>query len=121
MAAVWSVVRRFDQPQTYKQFVRSCMLLVGDGGVGKVRIMYGLPTASSHERLDILDDDSTRATSSASRSSVASTGSRTISPSPPSTRLLLRPTPPPPSWKDVAPGNTAEDTRVLVDTIIKCY
>ena len=60
-AAVWSVVRRFDQPQAYKRFVRSCALLAGDGGVGtlrEVRVVSGLPAASSRERLEILDDES---------------------------------------------------------------
>ncbi|GJN33500.1 hypothetical protein PR202_gb22109 [Eleusine coracana subsp. coracana] len=59
-AAVWSVVRRFDEPQAYKRFVRSCAVVVGDGGVGTlrdVRVVSGIPAASSRERLEILDDD----------------------------------------------------------------
>jgi abscisic acid receptor (PYR/PYL family) len=42
---VWSVVRRFDQPQAYKTFVHSCALLDGDDGVGtlrEVRVVSGL-------------------------------------------------------------------------------
>ncbi|KAM7525419.1 hypothetical protein LguiA_015321 [Lonicera macranthoides] len=61
LAAVWSVVRRFDKPQTYKHFIKSCT--VGEGfemRVGctrEVNVISGLPAATSTERLDILDDD----------------------------------------------------------------
>ncbi|KAL3820277.1 hypothetical protein ACJIZ3_006182 [Penstemon smallii] len=58
---VWSLVRRFNNPQAYKQFVRTCDLRSGDGGVGSVReltVVSGLPAGSSTERLDRLDDDS---------------------------------------------------------------
>lgn len=57
---VWSVLRRFDNPQAYKQFVKSCTLSVGDGGIGSVRevmVVSGMPAATSMERLDRLDDD----------------------------------------------------------------
>ena len=50
---VRSLVRRFDNPQGYKQFVRKCTMLNGDGGVGSVRevvVMSGLPAAVSIER-----------------------------------------------------------------------
>lgn len=55
---VWSVVRRFDKPQTYKHFIRSCSMR-GDGTVGstrEVRVVSGLPAERSTERLEILDD-----------------------------------------------------------------
>ncbi|KAI4332561.1 hypothetical protein L6164_017457 [Bauhinia variegata] len=59
---VWSLVRRFDNPQAYKQFIRNCTMLVGDrgGGVGsirKVEVISGLPAEVSLERLDELDDE----------------------------------------------------------------
>lgn len=57
---VWSVVRRFDKPQEYKKFLKSCHVIVGDGDVGtlrEVRVVSGLPAASSTERLEILDDE----------------------------------------------------------------
>ncbi|KAK4271700.1 hypothetical protein QN277_020352 [Acacia crassicarpa] len=57
---VWSLIRRFDHPQGYKQFIRSCNILAGDGGVGSVRevvVMSGMPAGVSMERLDKLDDD----------------------------------------------------------------
>lgn len=56
---VWSVVRRFDKPQTYKHFIRSCSMR-GDGTVGSIRelrVVSGLPAERSTERLEILDDD----------------------------------------------------------------
>ena len=37
VAAVWSVVRRFDKPQVYKHFLKSCRVLFGDGHVGTLR------------------------------------------------------------------------------------
>lgn len=56
---VWSVVRRFDQPQRYKNFIRSCSMM-GDGTVGstrEVRVVSGLPAEHSTEKLEILDED----------------------------------------------------------------
>lgn len=57
---VWSLIRRFEFPQGYKQFVKNCTLLAGDGSIGSVRevmVMSGLPAGVSVERLDKLDDD----------------------------------------------------------------
>ncbi|KAL1562646.1 Abscisic acid receptor pyl11 [Salvia divinorum] len=58
---VWSVVRQFDEPQAYKQFIKTCSLSSGDGGDRSVReltVVSGLPAERSTERLDILDDES---------------------------------------------------------------
>ncbi|XP_010559310.1 PREDICTED: abscisic acid receptor PYR1-like [Tarenaya hassleriana] len=58
---VWSVVRRFDKPQTYKHFIKSCV--VGEGfemRVGCTRdvdVISGLPANTSTERLDLLDEE----------------------------------------------------------------
>lgn len=60
LALVWSIIRRFDNPQAYKQFVKSCTLSAGNGGIGSVRevmVVSGLPAATSTERLDELDDE----------------------------------------------------------------
>ncbi|KAL6542783.1 Abscisic acid receptor pyl11 [Orobanche hederae] len=60
LSVVWSVVRRFENPQAYKLFVRSCELISGDGGTGSVReltVVTGMPAERSTERLDRLDDD----------------------------------------------------------------
>ena len=58
---VWSIVRRFDEPQKYKPFVQRCVMH-GDGDVrpGNVREVYvisGLPASTSTEILEILDDE----------------------------------------------------------------
>ncbi|KAI3872827.1 hypothetical protein MKX03_019030 [Papaver bracteatum] len=56
---VWSMVSRFDQPQIYERFVRSCKIIKGDGrrtgSIREVRLVSGLPATSSTERLDVLD------------------------------------------------------------------
>ncbi|KAB2632233.1 abscisic acid receptor PYR1-like [Pyrus ussuriensis x Pyrus communis] len=58
---VWSVVRRFDQPQAYKHFIRSCKVKEGFemtvGCTRDVNVISGLPAATSTERLDLLDED----------------------------------------------------------------
>lgn len=57
---VWSMVRRFDTPQSYKRFVCGCTLRRGTGEIGSVRevnIITGLPAEMSLERLDRLDDN----------------------------------------------------------------
>ncbi|KAL5792252.1 hypothetical protein ACOSP7_000846 [Xanthoceras sorbifolium] len=56
---VWSLVRRFDQPQKYKPFVSRCVVN-GDLGIGSVRevnVKSGLPATTSRERLELLDDN----------------------------------------------------------------
>ncbi|XP_044503909.1 abscisic acid receptor PYL9 [Mangifera indica] len=56
---VWSLVRRFDQPQRYKPFVSRCVVN-GDLGIGSVRevnVRSGLPATTSTERLELLDDE----------------------------------------------------------------
>ncbi|KAK4415850.1 Abscisic acid receptor PYL3 [Sesamum alatum] len=55
---VWSLVRRFDQPQKYKPFVSRCTVQ-GDlkiGSVREVNVKTGLPATTSTEMLELLDD-----------------------------------------------------------------
>ncbi|XP_057479475.1 abscisic acid receptor PYL1-like [Actinidia eriantha] len=58
---VWPVVRRFDKPQAYKHFIKSCTVRedfnLTVGCTREVNVISGLPAATSTERLDILDDD----------------------------------------------------------------
>ncbi|XP_020217684.1 abscisic acid receptor PYR1 [Cajanus cajan] len=58
--AVWSVVRRFDKPQAYKHFIKSCAVKhpfhMAVGCTRDVNVISGLPAATSTERLDLLDD-----------------------------------------------------------------
>lgn len=119
---VWSVVRRFDNPQAYKHFLKSCDVIVGDGNVGTLRevhVVSGLPASNSRERLEILDDEkhvmsfrvvggehrlnnyrsvTTLHTTSDSRGTVV-VESYVV---------------------DVPQGNTKEETCVFVDTIVRC-
>ncbi|KAK1420231.1 hypothetical protein QVD17_21658 [Tagetes erecta] len=56
---VWSLVRRFDEPQKYKPFVSRC-IMHGDVNIGSVRevnVKSGLPATTSTERLELLDDN----------------------------------------------------------------
>lgn len=56
---VWSLVRRFDQPQKYKPFVSGCNVQ-GDleiGSVREVNVRSGLPATTSTERLELLNDE----------------------------------------------------------------
>ncbi|KAL8152354.1 hypothetical protein V2J09_010114 [Rumex salicifolius] len=119
---VWSVVRRFDNPQSYKNFVKSCDLLGGSGDLSvgclrRVHVISGLPAATSTERLEILDDDrhvlsfsvvggDHRLTNYRSVTTLHPAGDRTV---------VVE------SYVvDTPAGNTKEETCVFVDTIVKC-
>ncbi|GFP91709.1 abscisic acid receptor pyl6 [Phtheirospermum japonicum] len=58
---VWSLVKKFENPKAYKQFVRRCELISGENGsagsMRKLWVMSGLPAEWSMERLDRLDND----------------------------------------------------------------
>lgn len=119
---VWSVVRRFDNPQAYKHFVKSCHVVVGDGDVGtlrEVRVISGLPAVSSTERLEILDDERHVISFSVIGGDHRLANYRSV------TTLHAAPngsgTVVVESYVvDVPPGNTEEETCVFVDTIVKC-
>ncbi|KAK7287227.1 hypothetical protein RIF29_00372 [Crotalaria pallida] len=122
LSLVWSVVRRFDNPQAYKHFVKSCHVILGDGDVGtlrEVRVISGLPAAVSTERLELLDDERHVISFSmvggdhrlANYRSVT-----TLHPSCSSSGTVVVES----YVVDVPPGNTTEDTRVFVDTILRC-
>ncbi|KAL6278204.1 hypothetical protein ACE6H2_021805 [Prunus campanulata] len=121
VSTVWSVVRRFDNPQAYKNFVKSCHVIVGDGDVGtlrEVRVISGLPANSSTERLEILDDES----HVISFSMVG--GDHRLSNYKSVTTLhqsLAGGTVVVESYAvDVPHGNSKEDTCTFVDTIVRC-
>ncbi|KAL3650655.1 Abscisic acid receptor pyl1 [Castilleja foliolosa] len=122
---VWSILRRFDKPQTYKHFIKSCS--VGDGfslTVGDVRVVNvvsGLPAATSTERLDLLDEER-RVTGFSSIGgdhrlknyrSVASVHEREDGDGRIWTAVLES------YVVDVPEGNTEEDTRLFADTVVK--
>ncbi|CAN1189388.1 Abscisic acid receptor PYL9 [Linum perenne] len=57
---VWSLVRRFDEPQKYKPFISRCVAAPGNLEIGSLReidVKSGLPATTSTERLEILDDE----------------------------------------------------------------
>ncbi|KAJ8447948.1 hypothetical protein Cgig2_028824 [Carnegiea gigantea] len=58
--AVWSVIRRFDQPQVYRKMIKSCALVLGSGEVGSTRLVgfrTGLSGTTSLDRLQMMDED----------------------------------------------------------------
>lgn len=124
--SVWSVVRRFDRPQAYKHFIKSCHLVDGDGGavgsVREVRVVSGLPATSSRERLEILDDErrvlSFRIIGGEHRLAnyhSVTTVHEAASAAGPFVTVVVE------SYVvDVPPGNTNDETRMFVDTIVRC-
>ncbi|XP_022144083.1 abscisic acid receptor PYL4-like [Momordica charantia] len=120
VSTVWSVVRRFDNPQAYKHFVKSCHVVVGDGAVGslrEVRVISGLPAANSTERLEILDDERHIISFSVVGGEHRLSNYRsvtTLHPAGAGTVVVES------YVVDIPPGNTEEDTCVFVDTIVRC-
>ncbi|RDX78095.1 Abscisic acid receptor PYL4, partial [Mucuna pruriens] len=125
VSTVWSVVRRFDNPQAYKNFVKSCHVILGDGDVGtlrEVRVISGLPAAVSTERLDVLDDERHVIGFSmvggdhrlSNYRSVTTLHPRSLADHRAATVVVES------YVVDVPPGNTTDDTRVFVDTILRC-
>ncbi|XP_027336728.1 abscisic acid receptor PYL4 [Abrus precatorius] len=123
VSAVWPFVRRFDYPQGYKNFVKSCHVITGDGihvgAVREVRVVSGLPAESSTERLEILDDErhvisfsvvggDHRLNNYRSVTTLHANGNGNGT-------LVIE------SYVvDVPQGNTKEETCVFVDTIVRC-
>lgn len=56
---VWSLARRFDQPQKYKPFISRCVVQgnLEIGSLREVDVKSGLPATTSTERLELLDDE----------------------------------------------------------------
>lgn len=122
---VWSIVRRFDKPQTYKHFIKSCSVRDGFtirvGELRDVSVISGLPAATSTERLDVLDDERRvtgfsivggdhrlRNYRSVTTVHEVDRGDGGIS------TVVLE------SYVvDVPDGNTEEDTRLFADTVVK--
>lgn len=121
LPTVWSLIRQFDRPQSYKHFIRSCRLVSGNGEVGSIRevqVVSGLPADRSTERLDALDDDKQllsfsiiggdhRLKNYQSTTTVhEAEGGKTI---------VVE------SYVvDVPQGSTKEETCIFADTIIRC-
>lgn len=122
ISAVWSVIRRFDNPQTYKHFLKSCQVIDGDGDVGSLRevhVVSGLPAVSSMEKLEILDDEHHVMSFSIVGGDHRLANYRSVttlhSTSDGLGTVVIE------SYVvDVPYGNTKEDTCVFVDTIVRC-
>ncbi|KAL6325211.1 hypothetical protein AAG906_023056 [Vitis piasezkii] len=57
ISTVWSVVRRFNNPQAYNHFVKSCHVVVGDNDVDtlhEVHVISGLPVANRTKALHVV-------------------------------------------------------------------
>ncbi|KAL2544981.1 Abscisic acid receptor PYL2 [Forsythia ovata] len=120
--AVWPFVRRFDNPQKYKHFIKSCRM-IGDGSVGSIRevtVVSGLPASTSTERLEILDDEkhilSFRVVGGEHRlnnyRSVTSVNE--FNKDGKIYTIVLE------SYiVDIPEGNTGEDTKMFTDTVVK--
>ncbi|KAJ8754438.1 hypothetical protein K2173_002889 [Erythroxylum novogranatense] len=121
---VWSIVRRFDKPQTYKHFIKSCTVQPGFtiavGSTRDVNVISGLPAATSTERLDILDDErhvlgfSIIGGEHRLRNYRAVTTVHEFERDRRIWTVVLE------SYVvDVPEGNTEEDTRLFADTVVK--
>ncbi|XP_039070574.1 abscisic acid receptor PYL4-like [Hibiscus syriacus] len=119
---VRSVVRRFDNPQAYKHFLKSCHVIVADGNVGSLRevhVISGLPAAFSTERLEILDDEHHVLSFSVVGGVHRLNNYRSVTSLHASNKgngtVVIE------SFVvDIPPGNTREDACTFVDTIVRC-
>ncbi|MFQ6647303.1 hypothetical protein Gotur_021503 [Gossypium turneri] len=122
-APVWSLVRRFDQPQKYKPFVSRCVAQgnLEIGSLREVDVKSGLPATTSTERLELLDDDehilSIRIIGGDHRlknySSIISLHPEIID-GRPGTLVIES------FVVDVPEGNTKDETCYFVEALIKC-
>ncbi|KAK4775338.1 hypothetical protein SAY86_010273 [Trapa natans] len=125
VGTVWQVLRRFDNPQAYKNFLKSCHIIEGDGRVGtlrEVRVVSGLPAESSTERLETLNDELHVTSFSIVGGKHRLSNYRSIT--------TLHPAPAGCGGGDtvavesyvvdIPPGNTKEETRIFIDTIVRC-
>ncbi|EEF45798.1 abscisic acid receptor PYL2 [Ricinus communis] len=120
---VWPFVRSFENPQKYKHFIKSCNMR-GDGGIGSIRevtVVSGIPASTSTERLEILDDEkhilSFRVVGGEHRlnnyRSVTSVNEFINNEGKVYTIVLES------YIVDIPEGNTGEDTKMFVDTVVK--
>ncbi|KAD3067667.1 hypothetical protein E3N88_35547 [Mikania micrantha] len=122
VATVWSVVRRFDNPQAYKHFVKSCNVLNGSGDVGTLRqvhVISGLPAVNSTERLEILDEERHVLSFSVIGGDHRLENYRSVTTLHPTSAgngtVVVE------SYVvDIPAGNTEEETFGFVETIVKC-
>lgn len=123
VGAVWAFIRSFGNPQKYKHFVKNCKM-IGDGGVGSIRevtVVSGLPASTSTERLEMLDDErhilSFRMVGGEHRLSnyrSVTSANEFVSKEGKVYTIVLE------SYiVDIPEGNSGEDTKIFIDTVIK--
>ncbi|CAN8274720.1 unnamed protein product [Cochlearia groenlandica] len=122
---VWSVVRRFDRPQTYKHFIKSCSVAkdfeMRVGSTRDVIVISGLPANTSTEKLDVLDDERRVTGFSIIGGEHRLTNYRSVTTVHRFEREGKR------IWTvvlesyvvDMPEGNTEDDTRMFADTVVK--
>ncbi|KAI0492002.1 hypothetical protein KFK09_026266 [Dendrobium nobile] len=120
---VWSLVRRFDQPQKYKPFISRCVVQgnMEIGSVREVNVKSGLPATTSMERLELLDDNehvlSIKIVGGDHRlknySSIISVHAKIID-GRPGTLVIES------FVVDVPEGNTKDETCFFVEALIRC-
>jgi len=120
---VWSLVRRFDQPQKYKPFISRCVVRgnLEIGSLREVDVKSGLPATTSTERLELLDDEehilSIRIVGGDHRlrnySSILSVHPEVID-GRPGTLVIES------FVVDVPDGNTKDETCYFIEALIKC-
>ncbi|KAK8331596.1 hypothetical protein V6Z11_A10G085300 [Gossypium hirsutum] len=105
LSFIWPFVRDFENPNKYKHFIKSCTMK-GDGRVGSVRdvtVISGLPASTSTEVLEVLNDDEHVLSFRFKEGG----GGEVYS-------IVLE------SYSvEIPQGNTEEDTKMFVDTVVK--
>ncbi|CAM8969601.1 unnamed protein product [Rhodiola kirilowii] len=123
LPAVWSLVRRFDKPQAYKRFLKSCTVIYGNGmAVGSLREVHavsGMPAGMSLERLEILDEENHVISFSVVGGDHRLVNYRSVTTLQPTAdgcgTVVVE------SYiVDVPRGNTRDETCLFVDTIVRC-
>ncbi|XP_022715121.1 abscisic acid receptor PYL2-like [Durio zibethinus] len=123
LSLIWPFVRDFGNPNKNKHFIKSCSMK-GDGRAGSIRevtVISGLPASTCTEMLEILDDDehflsfrvvggdhrlkNYRAVTSVNE--FREGGNKAYS-------IVLES-----YWAEIPEGNTEEDTKMFVDTVVK--
>ncbi|XP_058067858.1 abscisic acid receptor PYL2 [Magnolia sinica] len=122
LRTVWPLVRSFENPQRYKHFIKSCSMR-GDGGVGSIRdvtVISGLPASTSTERLEVLDDEKHILSFSVVGGEHRLKNYRSVTSLNEFSKegkvytVVLE------SYVvDIPDGNTGEDTKMFVDTVVK--
>ncbi|WCJ36804.1 Abscisic acid receptor PYR1 [Euphorbia peplus] len=120
---VWSLVRRFDQPQKYKPFISRCVAQgnIQIGSLREIDVKSGLPATTSTERLEFIDDNehilSIRIVGGDHRlknySSIISLHPEIID-GRPGTLVIES------FVVDVPEGNTKDETCYFIEALIKC-